>query len=92
MPPSALRSLATAERQSVRGPPNNHCDSQQFRELRDGSGSAVDAATPHMLALDGVYVRNGSERPEFHELLVPEDEEIAQLTVSLGGVPDTSGI
>ena len=34
----------------------------------------------HMLALDGVYVRNGNDRPEFHELLAPEDEEIVELT------------
>jgi len=34
----------------------------------------------HMLALDGVYVRNGNDGPEFHELLAPEDEEIVKLT------------
>ena len=34
----------------------------------------------HMMALDGVYALGGSERPEFHTLPAPEDEEIVELT------------
>jgi len=38
----------------------------------------------HMLALDGVYALGANERPEFHELLAPEDEEIVELTTIIG--------
>jgi len=35
---------------------------------------------PDIVALDGVYAIGGNERPEFHELPAPDDEEIIELT------------
>jgi hypothetical protein len=34
----------------------------------------------HLLALDGVYTRSKNEKPEFHELPEPEDDEIVDFT------------
>ena len=39
----------------------------------------------HMLVLDGVYVRNGDGPPEFHEVLAPEDNEVADLAGLVAG-------
>lgn len=41
--------------------------------------------TVHSLALDGVYVRNGDDAPEFHELLAPEGNEVIELTALIAG-------
>jgi Putative transposase len=59
--------------------------------LRDSQGGAVtfiqrfgDALNCnvhfHLLALDGVYTRAESEKPEFHELPEPEDDQIVDFT------------
>jgi hypothetical protein len=34
----------------------------------------------HLLALDGVYTRTGDQKPEFHELPAPDDDEIVEFT------------
>src|SRR5438876_3949663 len=34
----------------------------------------------HLLALDGVYTRADYQKPEFHELPPPEDDEIVEFT------------
>jgi hypothetical protein len=64
---------------------------RKFLGLRDSQSGAVtfiqrfgDALNCnvhfHLLALDGVYTRTGDQKPEFHELPGPDDDEIVEFT------------
>lgn len=64
---------------------------RKFLGLRDSQSGAVtfiqrfgDALNAnvhfHLLALDGIYTRTDNQKPEFHELPAPEDDEIVEFT------------